>query len=97
MKNDEILNLLIKSSWRAEDIQRYINLTGSKCGRVKSFEIRDLAQLHGGRLPFKPYEVTVDSVLKLFGKNRQEEISMLTQIINAINREGGNANHSIKN
>lgn len=76
-KHQEIISLLMKSSWRAKDIKQYLNLTGSSCGQAKSYEIRDEALQSGGKIRFKPHEVQVDSVLGLFGKNRSDEIRLI--------------------
>ena len=75
--HQEIISLLMKSSWRAKDIKQYLNLSGSSCGKAKAYEIRNEALQSGGIIRFKPHEVQVDSVLNLFGKNRTDEIRLI--------------------
>lgn len=94
---EKIVDLLMMPSWGNSEIQNYLKLCQTPACIHKVIQLRKQAETNGGAVPYKLNRVKVDYVLNLFGKNRQEEISMLTQIINAINREGGNANHSIKN
>lgn len=78
------LELLLKSSWSTSDIMNYLDV-----GRDKAIKLRDEGIRKGGSIPFKPFDVKIDSILEMFGKNRFQEISILT-LITEIDNETNN-------
>lgn len=93
-KYEKIVNLLMMPSWGNTDIQSYLELCQTPACIHKVIKLRKQAEINGGAVPYKLSRVKVDYVLNLFGKNREQEISMLTQIINAINKERSDANNT---
>lgn len=77
-KTSEIITLLLKPSWGIGEIQRYAELADDYICQQHAAKIKNMAFDDGGAIKYRVGRVTVDSVLKQFGKNREEEIRILT-------------------
>ena len=81
MNREKMLNLLLRPSWSAKEIQEYINLTGSYIGLTKATEIKKKLELEGHQASYRQSAVTVEAVLNYFGRDRENEIKLLKEII----------------
>lgn len=81
MDREEMLNLLLRPSWSAKEIQKYVNLSGSPIGITKATEIKKQLEREGHQAPYRLSAVRVEAVMNYFGRNRDSEIKLLKEVI----------------
>jgi len=71
------LSLVSKPSWTYQDIMSYLNVSKATAIKIKKRAIKEC----GGAVKFGDNYVLTDSVLALYGSNREIEIKVLKGIV----------------
>ena len=69
--------LLLKPVWTYTDIMDYLDVSSTKAFTIKKEAIKN-----GGSVQYGVHYVKCDTVLKLYGTSREEELQALGKVLN---------------